>query len=270
MSREIIGWRFIKDRRTGQPVGMLTPVFKEDWPYEVPEPRQQIWRYLDLWKFEDLLRTSCLYFRRADKLSDVGEGRLSTKEVRGTSASETAFKAAYNIAPDGHAIDGAAHETTRRCMFINCWNIGDEENPRMWAEYTTTSESVVISTTFEQLLCAVPIGELIISRVKYIDDATPRCEFFHTTPFFYKDKRFSFENELRLVRPVLDGEHVMLDDKKDFGKLIRVDATRLIDRIITNKNMTASTIERVRKMAGECCPCAQVLCSDAKLRTLQI
>ena len=195
MSGEIIGWSFIKDRRTGQPVGLLTPVFKEDWPYEVSAARQRIWRYVDLWKFEDMLRTSSLYFRRADKLCDVGEGRLSTEEIRGTSSSERAFRADYKIAPDGHAIDGAAHETTRSCMFINCWNIGDDESARMWAEYTTSAESIAISTTFERLVRAMPTTELIISRVKYINDTTPRCEFFHTTPFFYKHMRFAFEIE---------------------------------------------------------------------------
>jgi len=142
-----------------------------------------------------MLRTSSLYFRRADKLCDVGEGRLSTEEIRGTSPSERAFRAAYKIAPDGHAIDGAAHETTRSCMFINCWNIGDDESARMWAEYTTSAESIAISTTFERLVRAMPTTELIISRVKYINDTTPRCEFFHTTPFFYKHMRFAFEIE---------------------------------------------------------------------------
>src|SRR5947208_7744678 len=121
--REIIAWRFIQDRRTGQPVGLLTPVFREDWPYEVPAAHERLWRYVDLWKFEDMLRTSALYFRRADKLSDIGEGRLSNDGVRGTSPSDVAFRAAYNIADQGHADDVAAHETTRSCMFINCWNI---------------------------------------------------------------------------------------------------------------------------------------------------
>jgi hypothetical protein len=262
MTREIIGWSFIKDRRTDQPVGLLTPVYKEDWPYDVPAPDQRIWRYVDLWKFEDMLRTSSLYFRRADKLLDVGEGRLSTEGVRGTAPSEIAFKAAYNIAPQGHVIDVAAHEVTRSCMFINCWNIGDVESARMWAEYTTSSESVAISTTFDQLIGVLPNSELIISRVKYIDDTTPRCEFFHTTPFFYKDKGLSFENELRLVRPLLDGERVLKDDERDLGKLVRVGVPQLIERIVTNKNMPQAAVDVVRRLAKTYCPSAQVLASE--------
>jgi hypothetical protein len=269
MPREIIGYRFIKERKTGQRVGPLTPVFKEDWPYEVPAGDQRIWRYIDLWKFEHLLQNSSLYFRRADKLSDTGEGRLSAQGVRGTSASEIAFKAAYKIAPQSQVVDVAAHETTRSCMFINCWNVGDAESARMWAEYTTGPKSVAISTTFARLTQLLPTKELIVSRVKYLDDTTPRCEFFHTTPFFYKDKRFSFENELRLVRPVLDGESVMLDDEKDFGKLIRV-YLGLIDRIVAHKNIPKSVLNRIRQMARSHCRGAEVMRSIVEPRILHI
>jgi hypothetical protein len=266
--REIIGYRFIKDRRSGRRVGPLTPVFKEDWPYEIPAGDERIWRYIDLWKFEHMLQTSSLYFQRADKLSDVGEGLLSIEGVRGTAPSDSAFRAAYNISDQGHAVDIAAHETTRSCMFINCWNIDEGESARMWAEYTTGAESVAISTTFERMLRAVPIRELIVSRVKYIDETTPRIEFFHTTPFFYKDKRFSFENELRLVRPVLEGEQVMLEDQNDFGKMICVDAARLIDRIVVNKNAPDPMLERVRQIAKEHCGRAEVLRSIVEPRIL--
>jgi hypothetical protein len=270
MARRVIGYRFIKNRWTGRRVGPLTPVFKEDWPYEVPGGNQRIWRYIDFWKFEHMLQSSSLYFRRADKLSDTGEGRLSAEGVRGTSASERAFRAGYKIAQQGHAIDVNAHEATRSCMFINCWNIDDAENGRMWVEYTTGPESVAISTTFARLIQSSPIDKLIISRVKYIDDKTPRDEFFHTTAFFYKDKRFSFENELRLVRPVLGNECVMVDDEKDFGKLVSIAVAGLIERIVANKHMPESVLDRVRQMVSKHCPSAQLSRSDVEPQILYV
>jgi hypothetical protein len=270
MPRKIIGYRFIKDRRTGQTVGPLTPIFEDDWPYELPNNDQRVWRYLDLWKFEHILQNSALYFRRADKLSDTGEGRLSAQGIRGTLPSDVAFTTAYNIKDQGHAIDMAAHETTRGCMFINCWNIDDAEDARMWAEYTTCPESVAISTTFERLLATVPAKELNISRVKYIDDSTPRGEFFHTTPFFYKDKKFSFEKELRLVRPLLMDEQVLVEDEKDFGKLVAVDATRMLDRIVANKNIPEPVLDHVRQLATKYCDSAEVLRSALEPRILYV
>ncbi len=154
--------------------------------------------------------------------------------------------------------------------FINCWNIGDDESARMWAEYTTSPESVTISTSFGRLTKLLPTNELIISRVKYVDETTPRCEFFHTTPFFYKDKRFSFESELRLVRPVLEGEHVMVEDKMAFGKLIRVEVSGLIDRIVANKNISEAVLGHIRNLAAKYCGGAQVLRSTVEPRIRQV
>lgn len=251
----------MKDRRTGRPVGPLTPVYKEDWPFEMPPRDQRLWRYVDLWKFEALLQASALYFRRADKLSDVGEGRLSKEGVRGTLRSQIAFNAAYNIASQSHAIDLAAHEITRGCMFINCWNIAETERTKMWAEYTTSEKSIVMSTTLDRLLRVVSVNHLLVSRVKYVDEDTPRAEFSHTTPFFYKDTCFSFENELRLVRPLMSGEQVLTNDERDFGKLIHVDVSRLIDRIVMHKHMPAETRDLVGTLVKTHCPGAELLLS---------
>jgi hypothetical protein len=154
-------------------------------------------------------------------------------------------------------------------MFINCWNVENAESARMWAEYTTGPESIAISTTFASLIQALPVNELTISRVKYVDDETPRTEFSHTAPFLYKDKRFSFENELRLVRPVLDGEFVMLEDERDFGKLVPVHLG-LIDRIVAHKNMPESALRQVRQLARHHCQGVEVLRSVVEPRILYI
>ena len=107
--------------------------------------------------------------------------------------------------------------------------------------------------------CLTVPAELNISRVKYIDDSTPRGEFFHTTPFFYKDKEFSFEKELRLVRPLLMDEQVLVGDEKDFGKLVPVDATRMLDRIVAIKNIPEPVLDYVRQLATKYCDNAEVL-----------
>lgn len=49
---EIIGYRFIRNRATGEIVGPLVPVFADEWPYRIPADSQTVWRYMDLWKFE--------------------------------------------------------------------------------------------------------------------------------------------------------------------------------------------------------------------------
>ena len=111
-------------------MGPLAPVFKADWPYRLPPPSQIVWRYLDLWKFDDMLRTSSLYFCRCDKFRDPLEGRLSKQGIHGTSASDKAFTARYPIAADYHA-SAAAQEVARGCMFVNCWHMNTRESNRM-------------------------------------------------------------------------------------------------------------------------------------------
>lgn len=242
----------MKHRPTGRPVGPLVPIYKEDWPYKLPQPSQTLWRYMDMWKFESMLRSSSLYFRRADKLADEGEGRLSREGVYGTSKSETAFDETYKIARD-YKQHLAAHEITRSCMFVNCWNIAGREDQRMWREYTTSPDSVVVTTSMKALHRAVAEQRIVVSRVKYISESAPRVEFSHTTPFFYKDKFFSFENELRLLRPLLEDEQVLLENEDDFAKIVTVNLRRLIHRVITHKAMSKSSIATIQSLTRQFC-----------------
>lgn len=252
MPGEIIGYRYIKHRATGKPAGPPVPIFKEDWPYKMPPPSRTLWRYMDMWKFESMLRSSSLYFRRADKLADEGEGRLSREVVYGTSRSEIAFDEAYKVARD-YKQHLAAHEITRSCMFVNCWNISGREDQRMWREYTTSADSVVVTTSMKALQRAVAEQRIVVSRVKYISESAPRVEFSHTTPFFYKDRFFSFENELRLLRPLLEDEQVLVENEEDFGKAVSVNLTRLIHRVITHKAMSKSSIAAIESLTSQFC-----------------
>lgn len=80
MSDEIIGYRYIKKRSTGERMGPLAPILKKDWPLKLPPPSQIVWRYMDLWKFEAMVRTSSLYFRRADNFQTAEKDGFRSME----------------------------------------------------------------------------------------------------------------------------------------------------------------------------------------------
>ena len=40
----------------------------------LPEDTSVIWRYMELWKFQSMLRRNSIFFSRADKQSDEYEG----------------------------------------------------------------------------------------------------------------------------------------------------------------------------------------------------
>ena len=71
------------------------------------------------------------------------------------------------------------------------------------------------------------------------------------------------------MRPVLDGESVMLDYEKDFGKLVRV-YLGLIDRIVAHKNMPESVLHGVRQIARNYGRCGEVLRSVVEPRILYV
>lgn len=253
---EIIGYRFIRNRATGEIVGPLVPVFAEEWPYRIPAESQTVWRYMDLWKFEAMLRQSALYFRRCDKFSDPLEGRLSNRVIHGTSKSDRAFSSVYNIHQD-YDEETAAQEVTRGCVFVNCWHMGDAESRRMWREYTTTPDSVVITSRAGDLRAAVG-ADIVLAGIRYVPVTTPRIKFSELTVFFYKDESFEWENELRLVRPLQEGEQVFVDDKKDFGKEVRIELRTVIHRVGTNEAISESAADTVRSLCRQYCPAVTV------------
>lgn len=251
-SREILGYRYIRHRATGRAVGPLAPVFKADWPYRLPPPSQIVWRYLDLWKFDDMLRTSSLYFCRCDKFRDPLEGRLSKQGIHGTSASDKAFTARYPIAADYHA-SAAAQEVARGCMFVNCWHMNTRESNRMWRAYTSDPDSVVIISSVKALQRVIPPQEVTMSSVRYVPEDTPRTEFDNSSLFFYKDTSFSYERELRLLRPLRDGEQVFIDRPEDFGRPIQVSLRLLVHRVILNKTISDTARRRVTDLVRQFC-----------------
>ena len=253
---EIIGYRFIRNRSTGEIVGPLVPVFADEWPYRIPAESQTVWRYMDLWKFEAMLRQSALYFRRCDKFSDPLEGRLSNRVIHGTSKSDREFASVYNIQQD-YDKETAAQEITRGCVFVNCWHMGDVESQRMWQEYTTAPDSVVIVSAVGDLRAAVG-DDVVLAGVRYVPLTTPRIKFSELTVFFYKDESFEYENELRLVRPLKDGEQVFQDNEEDFAKEIQIQLSSVIRRVVTNKAISESAADTVRSLCRQYCPSVRV------------
>ena len=52
-------------------------MYKEHQNFKLPENEDDvIWRYMDLWKFEDLLKIHSLYFSTIKNMGDKFEGRI--------------------------------------------------------------------------------------------------------------------------------------------------------------------------------------------------
>jgi hypothetical protein len=254
MADKIVAYRYIRETKTKTPVGPLVPVYKSDWPYQSIAPDQIVWRYLDFWKFEEMLKKSALYFRRADCFKDPLEGSLSIPEIHGTSASDKAFHSTYGTRPD-YESRYRGQNIMKSCVFVNCWHRNTRESERMWKEYTATAESVVITSSARALQRVLP-QTILVSPVKYIPQDFPRTEFDHSSLFFYKDTSFTYERELRLLRHL--GENEILDIQEDIGKNIPINLKLLIHRVVLNKRIPDRVAQHVINLVKAHCPRAIV------------
>ena len=127
--------RAIINRRTGQLVGPIAPIYTEDWPFEDIADHETLWRYLDFFKFDDLLRTSTLYFARPDTFTDPFEGRFSDGNQSQVSKSDEIFRRLYRLNYNENE-SASYHEIHRKVVFISCWHRNTKESWDMWKAYT--------------------------------------------------------------------------------------------------------------------------------------
>jgi hypothetical protein len=221
--------RVVIDRRTGRPAGPIVPIHPDDWPYGKLPGSETLWRYMDFFKFEDLLTRSALYFSRPDKFTDPFEGRFSPGNATNVSASDAAFYSAYRMESFNKQLT-ASQEIMRHVIFISCWQRGNKEDREMWNAYTSSSESVVISTSVKALDQFVK-GPIEKSPVKYHADNSPRTEFDHTALFFYKPDRYRFEREFRML--LTPGGHEPIPGDK-IGWHVPIRLKKIIHRVIVH------------------------------------
>lgn len=201
---------------------------------------------MDLMKFIHLLENRALYFCRADKFSDPLEGTLSIEGVHGTSPTDRAFAETIRIKSENYAEKAAYRQIAQQCTFINCWHIANYENPEMWTVYTSSPSSLAIHTTAIALKNAVG-PNVFMSGVVYLDEKMPRTELDEISLFFFKDKQFVFENELRLLTDLMRlGGSSNSDDPKDFFRLIPVNLTELIQEIRLHPQCSDSVREKLQ------------------------
>lgn len=129
-----IGRMVITNRFTGEVIGEGAAISAADMPFQSPHPNVVIWRYLDRFKFEDIVRNRRLYFRRSDHLDDEMEGRFSEANRRFQTSLWKRFHEAYPIRDDPEQ-QRQINESIRHRVFLNCWHINAHESARMWNLY---------------------------------------------------------------------------------------------------------------------------------------
>lgn len=205
----------------------------------IEEENLHLFRYMDGWKLYDFLESKALYFSRSDQLLsyDKDEGFLSENESKyyldtlygnqtydfllansnGVKIRVGDYTMTWNREIDLPNLQNNSRknfDAFKNWIFINCWNIGKYESDSMWHRYTTSNESIAITTTLDKLKVANMscTKNVYCKKIDYLtpDETTykERVEkYFRGLPklyliirlFFDKKIEFRHDDELRLL-----------------------------------------------------------------------
>lgn len=158
---------------------------------KTPEASQLIWRYMDFWKFLDILDNSRLYLSQASKFEDRLDGRIP---IHGINSLETEHPLKQ--------IDSFAESSLKRSHYIGCWSYEVKDTYPMWKIYSDYKTAIAIKTTIGDLIESISGEEknIYIGKINYLNPLG-NYQFKGNTLQFFFEKRdyFSFENEIRIL-----------------------------------------------------------------------
>lgn len=164
-------------------------MFKEHPSINTPSSDQEIWRYMDLWKFLDIIDNSRLFLSQALHFEDKLDGR---------------FPISKRI-PSNHElkqIDSFSQHFLKYTHYISCWSSEKHETYPLWKIYSDYRTAVAIKSTIGDLIASVSNDEKdqYIGKINYVD---PNGKYYfdgNIFQFFYEKRNyFEFEKEIRLI-----------------------------------------------------------------------
>lgn len=205
-------------------------MYKKHPAFSEPNEDIKVWKYMDLWKFDDLLSTKCLFFSRIDEFDDSFEGR-SSNELH------------------------SFFETWKERTYANCWNQNDCESNLMWKVYVEDffkcpehSKGIVIQSSFTRLCQCFKNSKIdqYISEVTY-DNSILKPETNTLIPFFRKRKEFENEKEIRAIVQIMDIE----ENNPEKSIHVNVNLAELIENIYISPHSSHDFITEVKKVASK-------------------
>ncbi len=252
-------------------------------------PATNLWRYMDLTKFLDLILNKSIYLRRVDKFEDPYEGFISEAYEKGLAEQ-------YEIVQQNHKIADSAKERLHnghlealklmsKYAYASCWYLGDIESAAMWKLYGGTNNCVAIRTTIYNLQEAFDdsndddMGLMHLRAIRYVDESSSVDAKNYIKPMFEKRKSFSYENEFRALYLLRQGYVNLqipsvpllpkLDEiKNEDGKKFEIDVHKLIKQIVISPTADPhfhSIVEKIIELAGF----DGIDCTQSRLYTLK-
>ena len=169
-------------------------MYKYHEQFHTPNNETVIWKYMDLFKFLDLINSNELFMLRTDLFTDKSDGlnRNTFEHYNELLPSVSPF-----IPENFGSIQMQINEKVRKGSYVNCWHINNYESSVMWDAYSNSNGGVAIKTTISKFIDSI-IDErnIYISEVEYSDGPIPISNVYY--PLVYKKPEFKDERELRV------------------------------------------------------------------------
>lgn len=165
-----------------------------------------LWRYMDFWKFLNLITTSKLYFPNVTMLGDQYEGRIPEKIYQMMIAEYIRSGKTEQMAKE---LRSFIENELRPKTLVSSWSANHKESFALWKMYSKDKLGIAIKTDYESLVKAFePSSEdIYIGEVMYYDDKKPYYKIGNTFfSFLVKNNYYDFESEVRCVAEVSHSE----------------------------------------------------------------
>lgn len=240
------------------------PIIHHDYLIPIEEDAI-LWRYMDLYKYESLLKKRALFFCRNDKYPDRFEGSLPKTEV------ESRYRQLEKIFSKNHSEESAREKANkidnnikndrivlRRATLVNSWSININESNAMWKLYLEKEKGVAIQSNSSCIQHALKDSkyEIFLSKVTYIDYDNAGWQYpivsdNDLNPYLHKRIEFKDENEFRMFIKIqkarYDNEYWDKQPEPN-GKFIPVDVNKLIEKIILPPTANEEVKNEVKKI----------------------
>lgn len=166
-------------------------MFEKHKSVNSPDRDLIIWRYMDLWKFLDIVDNKKLYLARSDTFEDKFEGRIANRKVRALDDNHPEKK-----------IDDYAEFALKRQTYLSCWTYNEIEDYALWKIYSDYKSAVAIKTTVGKLIDSISEEKSIqrIGIVKYFNPSNDYTFKGNTYQLFFEKRiYFLFEQEIRIL-----------------------------------------------------------------------
>ncbi|MCF8338752.1 MAG: hypothetical protein K9I74_12315 [Bacteroidales bacterium] len=212
---------------------------------EISDNALFLYRFMDYPKFEHLIKTSTLYMAPSSEFKDGIEGHHTFRDHQGWDEQLEVWGLDPKSREVAKQAKGTIASHNRGAVVISCWTMESARDPRLWKEYTRSSESVAIETTVGRLRQALGYDFLIIP-VCYLDYNREQIPKKHSLlPFCYKRECYAWEKEVRVIGEIETGKKIGTPRK------VPVSLNTLISKVVLHPESHKSFVTSVRSLVRE-------------------